>query len=215
MAQALLYYMQREKELKMKQITRLFVAAAGLAMFLVSTGCAGVMANDPRRVTESEYKAYNSAVTDIDIDNAWKTDDGPKDMEPSIGSDDWYIKYRPLWKALSTGLFACLALAGQENDKELAVPFSALLGYGAASLGVYWNKDSDVYKWSVLGGAAVGFVTGINIIIDQKLYTGQYGWEWLITTSVTFLSTIAGAGIGGIVGDILHGFELANNKRQG
>jgi hypothetical protein len=194
-------------KLKIKEAVPIVLA---LAIMFFSTGCAEFVTNDARRFTDSDYSTPQL----IDLDNAWKTDEKIKENEPPFGSNEWCIKYRAVSKVLSTGFLTGMALAGQESNKEIVVPIFALIGYGIASMPISWEKDGDWYKWPVIGGAAAGLTAGVVMIVQNKLYEGQYGWEGLICFGTAFLSTCIGTGIGGIVGDIANAVDMSNKSAK-
>lgn len=184
------------------------MAVLALSIMLFFAGCAEFMTNDPRRFTDADYSRAEA----IDTDNALKTEKKTEENEPALWSIDWSIKYRAQFKILYTGLFAGLAMSGEESNKGIAVPLSALIGYGIASFPMSWEKDGNWYKWPVIGGAAAGLTAGIVMIVQDKLYEGQYGWEGLICFGTAVITTIIGTGVGGIAGDIANAVDIAGKN---
>jgi hypothetical protein len=125
------------------------------------------------------------------------------------------MKYKAVFKVLTTGFFTGLALAGDEHtNKMITIPVCALTGYGIASMPVDWDKEGNWYKWPVVGGAVAGLTAGIVMIQQNKLYEGQYGWEGLICFGTAFISTVIGTGAGGIVGDIANAIDMSERKAK-
>jgi hypothetical protein len=195
----------KKKIAEIKLITRLFLALGAAAVLSLTTGCAGMMVDDARRFTDADYNRQ----AEIDINNAWyaETEEPKAEPEPSIFSNDWCMKYRAGIKLVTVSLFCAPAIGSDSAGKEIYLPLSALCAYGIASIPVDWNKEKDSYKWPVVGGAAAGLAAGIAVVVQNKLYESQYGWEGIISFGTAFIATCLGTGVGGIIGDIAGAFD--------
>lgn len=133
----------------------------------------------------------------------------------NIFSPDWSRENKTTVKIIYASGFALLGagltLSAQQNQgtAALLIPILAIMGLGTGYFAsMDWEKDSNWYKIPVITGAFAGLTADIVMAVNTN---DPYGTEKLFYFMVAPFFAMAGAGIGGIVGDILNAIESPTN----